>query len=160
MEYFNIFKDNLIRISIFATQFTSNWLTDNRIIGIHCPVPFCAGVNFVTCLQSTAARWLISRTHDSKCSVADPGCLSRSGMFIPDPTFFHPGPDLSSSQIPNPHLTILTPKQPKKWFLSSRKYDPGCSSRIRMLTFYPSRIPDTGVQKARIPDPQHCKKAL
>jgi hypothetical protein len=26
---------------------------------------------------------------------------------------------------------------PKKWFLSSRKYDPGCSSRI--LIFYPSR---------------------
>ena len=38
----------MIRISIYATQFTSNWLTDNRIIGIHCPVTFCAGVNFVT----------------------------------------------------------------------------------------------------------------
>jgi hypothetical protein len=43
-------------------------------------------------------------------------------------------------------------KNPKKWFLSSRKYDPGCSSRIRMLTFYPSRIPDPGVKKA--PDPR------
>jgi hypothetical protein len=31
------------------------------------------------------------------------------------------------------------------------KYDPGCSSRIRMLTVYPSRIPDPGVKKA--PDP-------
>ncbi len=40
--------NNLIRISIYATQFTSNWLTDNRIIGIHCPVTFFAGVNFVT----------------------------------------------------------------------------------------------------------------
>ncbi len=38
----------MIRISIYATQFTSNWLTDNRIIGIHCLVTFCAGVNFVT----------------------------------------------------------------------------------------------------------------
>ncbi len=27
-------------------------------------------------------------------------------------------------------------------FLSSRKYDPGCSSRIRILIFYPSRIAD------------------
>ncbi len=33
---------------------------------------------------------------------------------------------------------------PKKWFLSSGKYDPGCSSRIRIMTFYPSRIPDPG----------------
>jgi hypothetical protein len=34
-------------------------------------------------------------------------------------------------------------------FLSSRKYhDTGCSSRIRILTFYPSRILDPGVKKA------------
>ncbi len=39
---------------------------------------------------------------------------------IPDPTFFHPG---SASK----NLSILTKK---KWFLSSRKYDPGYSSRI------------------------------
>ncbi len=39
----------------------------------------------------------------------------------------------------------------KKLFLSSLKYDPGCSSRIRILIFYPSRIPDPGVKKA--PDP-------
>ncbi len=46
----------------------------------------------------------------------------RIGMFIPDPTFSHPG---SASK----KLSILTPK---KWFLSSRKYDLGCSSGIRM----------------------------
>ncbi len=40
---------------------------------------------------------------------------------------------------------------PKKLLLSSRKYDPGCSSRIRILIFYPPRIPDPGVKKA--PDP-------
>jgi hypothetical protein len=45
-----------------------------------------------------------------------------SGMFIPDPNFFHPG---SASK----NLSILTPK---KWFLSSRKYDPGCPFRIRI----------------------------
>jgi hypothetical protein len=35
-------------------------------------------------------------------SVADPGCLSR----IPDPTFFHPGSELSPSRIPVPHQRI------------------------------------------------------
>jgi hypothetical protein len=29
---------------------------------------------------------------------------------------------------------------PKKWFLNSRKYDPGSSSRMLILTFYPSWI--------------------
>jgi hypothetical protein len=78
-----------------------------------------------------------------------------SGMFIPDR-----GSDFFPSRIPDPNclhpdpgyasknLSILTPR---KWFLNSRKYDPGCSSRIRILTFYPSRIPDPGVKKA--PDP-------
>ncbi len=36
-------------------------------------------------------------------------------------------------------------------FLSSRKYDQGCSSLIRILTFYPFRIPDLGVKKALDP---------
>jgi hypothetical protein len=80
----------------------------------------------------------------TKSSVADPGYLSR----IPDPTFFHPG-----SQIPDPNclhpgsesknLSILTPKKPKKWFLSSRKYDTGCSSLI----------PDPDADFLPIPDP-------
>jgi hypothetical protein len=49
---------------------------------------------------------------------------------------------------------------PKICFLSSWKYDPGCSSRIRILIFYPSRIPDPGVKRHRIPDPdpQHCMR--
>jgi hypothetical protein len=76
-------------------------------------------------------------------------------MFIPDPTFFHPGSRIRTVSIPDPGSASkyfnLTPKKTKKWFLSSRKYDPGCSSRIRMLTFSPSRIPDPGVKKA--PDP-------
>jgi hypothetical protein len=41
--------------------------------------------------------------------------------------------------------------KPKKLFLNSRKYDPVCASRIRILIFYPSWIPDPGVKKA--PDP-------
>jgi hypothetical protein len=72
----------------------------------------------------------------------------------------YPGSDFFPSRIqtvsiPDPgseskNLSILTPK---KWFLSSRKYDPGCSSRIPDpdADFYPSRIPDPGVKKA--PDP-------
>jgi hypothetical protein len=71
---------------------------------------------------------------------------------IPDANFFHPGYRIRifPSRIPDPHQrteVIL----PKKLFQSSRKYDPGCSSRIRILIFYPSRIPDPGVPNA--PDP-------
>jgi hypothetical protein len=61
------------------------------------------------------------------------------------PVFFHIGsrtrivsiPDLGSA---SKNLIILT-----------QKNYPGCSSRIRNLTFYPSRIPDPRVKKA--PDP-------
>jgi len=76
-------------------------------------------------------------------SVAEPGCLSRIRIFFipdPDPHFFHPG---SCSRIKE-----FKYFNPKKWFLTSRKYDPCCSSRIRILTFYTSRIPDPGVKKA------------
>ncbi len=62
-----------------------------------------------------------------------------SGMFIPDSNFFHPGSAKNN-------LSILIPN-----WLSCREYAPDCSSRIRILTFYPSRIPDRGVKKA--PDP-------
>ncbi len=75
-----------------------------------------------------------------------------SGMFIPDPTFFHPGSSSSKN------LRILTPKKPKKWFLSSKKYDPVCSSRIPdpdadfLHIPYPrSRI--QGSKRHPIPDP-------
>jgi hypothetical protein len=84
-----------------------------------------------------------------------------SGMFIPDPTFFHPG-----SRIPDPNclhpgsrilikeLKYFNPKKSKKnGFLSSKKYDPGCSSRIPDpdADFLSSRIPDLGVKKAPNP---------
>ncbi len=72
---------------------------------------------------------LKSENETSFFSVADPECLSQIRLFsIPDPNWLHPG---SSSK----NLSILTLKKFKKWFLSSKKYDPGCSSRIRMLTF-------------------------
>ncbi len=70
------------------------------------------------------------------CRVADPGCLSGipapTFFSIPDPNFFHPG-----SRI---HIKEFKYFNPKNCFLSSRKFDPGCSSRIRILTFYRSRI--------------------
>ncbi len=60
----------------------------------------------------------------------------------------HPGSQIRTVSIPDPgsaskNLTILTPKKPKKWFLSSRKYDPCCSSRI----------PDPDADFLPIPDP-------
>ena len=108
------------------------------------------------------ARFIFSDAAPEKVSDLENLCKNakmlccRSGMFIPYPgSDFFPSrirtvsiPDLESA---SKNLSILTPKKPKKWFLSSRKYDPGCSSRIRMLTFYPSKIPDPGVKKA--PDP-------
>jgi hypothetical protein len=63
-------------------------------------------------------------------------------MFIPDPTFSIPDPGSASK-----NYKYFTPKR----FLSSRKYDLGCSSRIPDPDpdFLP--IPDPGVRKA--PDP-------
>jgi hypothetical protein len=57
------------------------------------------------------------------------------GSPIPDPTFFHPRSRIRPVSVPDPgsaskNLSILTPKKPKKWFLSSTKYDPSCSSQI------------------------------
>jgi hypothetical protein len=50
---------------------------------------------------------------------------------IPDSNFFYPG-----SQI---RIKEFKYCMSKKWFLSSPNYDAGCSSQIRILTFYPSR---------------------
>jgi hypothetical protein len=75
----------------------------------------------------------------------------------------YPGSDFFPSRIrtvsiqdpgsSSKNLSILTPPPKKKWFLSSKKYDPGCSSRIPDpdADFLPSRIPDPGVKKAPNP---------
>ncbi len=87
----------------------------------------------------------------SKTSAPDPGCYpgSRIRMLsIPDPgSKFFPISD------PGRRIRIKKFKyfNPKNWFLSSRKYDPGYSSRIWILFFYLSLIPDPGAKKA--PDP-------
>jgi hypothetical protein len=79
--------------------------------------------------------------------IPDPG----SDFFpsrIPDPNCLHPG-----SRILIKEFKYFNPKKGKKWFLSSKKYDPGCSSRIPDpdADFLPSRIPDPGVKKAPNP---------
>ncbi len=92
-------------------------------------------------------RYLVLRIRD-----VYPG--SRIRIFsIPDPGY-------RVEKIPDPgsgtaskNLSILT----QKLFLNSWKYYPGCSSRIRILIVYPSRIPDPGVKRHRTPDPQHCR---
>jgi hypothetical protein len=56
--------------------------------------------------------------------------------WIPDPNFFHPG-----SRIRIKEFKYFNPKN---WFLSSGKYSKGCSSRIRILTFYTVSDPDSG----------------
>jgi hypothetical protein len=84
-------------------------------------------------------------------------CILQAVLRIRD---VYPGSRIRLFSIPDPGSELFPSRirikefkyfNPKKWFLSSRKYDLGCSSRIRILTFYPSRIPDPGVKKA--PDP-------
>ncbi len=78
-----------------------------------------------------------------------------SGMFIPDPTFFHPGSRIRTVSIPDPGSlsSILTPKKAKKWFLSSinmiRVVHPG--SRIQGSKRH--SIPDPGSGSATLPVP-------
>ncbi len=64
---------------------------------------------------------------------------------IPDPNCLHPG-----SRILIKEFMYFNPKKQKNGFLALknmiRVVHPG--SRIRMLTFYPSRIPDPGVKEA------------
>jgi hypothetical protein len=64
-------------------------------------------------------------------------------MFIPDPNVFHPG-----SRICIKEFRYVNPKND---FLSSKKYDLGWSSRMRILIFTHPRI--QGSKRHRIPDP-------
>jgi hypothetical protein len=56
----------------------------------------------------------------------------------------YPGSRIRIFSLPDPgsanRIREFKYFNPKKWFLSSRKYDPGCSSRIQILTFYQSLI--------------------
>ncbi len=67
----------------------------------------------------------------------------------PGSEFFHPR--YKVRKIPDPGSGSASTEfkyfNPKNCFSALGKYDPGCSSRIRILTFYPSRtrIPAPGV---------------
>ncbi len=78
--------------------------------------------------------------------LRNPIIACSTDRFSRDPTFFHPG-----SRIRIIEFKYFNPKKQKKWFLSSTKYDPGCSCLIPDpdADFLP--IPDPGVKKA--PDP-------
>ncbi len=92
-----------------------------------------------------------SKFGDEISSFADQGCLSQ----IPDPKFFHPrsriwdpnfSPKFFPSGILDPgsaskNLSILTKKNCFSALRNMiRIFHPGSGSRIRILTFYPSRI--------------------
>jgi hypothetical protein len=74
-------------------------------------------------------KYTSNKTRIRRVSMA----VLRIRHVYPGSEFFYPGSRIRIKEIKYFYL--------KKLFLSSRKYDPGCSSRIRILTFYPSRIP-------------------
>jgi hypothetical protein len=98
------------------------------------------------------------KIHELKCSVADPGCLSRIRIFpfrIPDQNFSIPDPGFRVKQFRDPgsaskNLSIFNSKTVSK--LSQKL--------ARMFIAVPDpdfvqsriRIPDPGVKKHRIPD--------
>jgi hypothetical protein len=109
--------------------------------------------------KSNEADKRISKNIPQFNSVADQGCLSR----IPVPTCFHPGSRNRTVSIPDPgssskEFKYFNPKKAKKWFLSSKKYDPGCSSRMLILSHPRSRI--QGSKKHPIPDPGYGSATL
>jgi hypothetical protein len=79
--------------------------------------------------------------------------------FLPVPKIFIPYPESSVEKDPRSGSASINFKyfNPKTCYLSSRKYDPRCSSRIQFFFNYPGSIPDPGVKKHRIQDadPQH-----
>ncbi len=154
-----------------------NWTELNIKLLAGCIIQFWIGVKLIPCKESWRsfctlvlclqyAKWVQITSRQRVAGLPALGCWSapvlrirnvypgsRIRLFsIPDP-----GSELSPSRIPDPgsskNLSILTPKKAKKWFLSSKKYDPGCSSRIPDpdADFLPSWIPDPGVKK--VPNP-------
>jgi hypothetical protein len=69
-------------------------------------------------------------------------------MFIPDPNFFHPGSRIRI-RIGIKEFKYLTQLIVSK--LS--EYDPGCSSKIRILIFYHPESQIQGSKRHRVPDP-------
>jgi hypothetical protein len=97
-------------------------------------------LQLIRILYTGAYNILIRVCTYSLISVADPECLSRIRIFS------------ISDRICIKEFKYVF--QPGKGFLSSRKYDPGCSSWIRIPDPNPDflPIPDPGSKRHRIPD--------
>jgi hypothetical protein len=117
------------------------------------------GVAFLTNVgRETTDDFNIWPTNPACCSeervpsigyILDNQCCG-SGMFIPDLNFFHPGSRVK--KILGSRIRIKIFKYfNQKIVLSSRKYDPGCFSRIRIpdrdLDFLPILDPGSRGQK-------------
>jgi hypothetical protein len=106
--------------------------------------------------------YLLILPDHSGSSAAVAFCFDCPGLLFLLATIFPSR--IRTVSIPDPrssskNLSNLTPKKQKKWFLSSKKYDPGCSSRIRMLTFsHPGSRGQKGTQsriRNTVDNPQH-----
>jgi hypothetical protein len=107
-----------------------------------------------TCTRAWPSSY---RTSSSSSPLSSSRYTGPGASFFPDPNFFHSGSKFFPSRILIKEFKYFNPKI---CFSSSRKYDPGCSSRILILIFYPYRIPDLGIKRAPDPDPQHCPEPL
>ncbi len=109
--------------------------------------------------SATSHTW--ARTQrSSQVTLANNHCFGQccgSGMFILDPHYFHPRSRVK--KIPGSRIRIRFKEfkyfNPKNCFqaLGNMIQDvhSGSGSRIRILIFYPSRIPDLGVKKSSYP---------
>ncbi len=72
------------------------------------------------------------------------------------------GPNFSNLNLGSASMNLsVFSFYPKKWFLSTQTYDPGCSSPIRIRIFLTIPEPGSRIRGSklhRIPDPQHCLK--
>ncbi len=132
----------LITLIFCLIDFTVFWLID-------LPYFFYAGLLTLSSSTSSGRESLCICCFDCLLIINSFLQCCGSGMFIPDPTFFHPGSRIPGFRIrtvsiPDPHQKNLNILTPKKWFLSCRKYDPGFSSWIPDPDAYFLPIPDTG----------------
>ncbi len=80
--------------------------------------------------------WILSRQSEAVLRIRNAYPRSWIWMFHPGSEFFHPGYEFFPSRIRIKEFKYFNPK---KLFLSSRKYDPGYSSRILIFTHPGSR---------------------
>ncbi len=119
-------KNFSLSIIVFCIPFPS-WIRIHRPIEIHILPVYGSGSRFATLIPK---------------GIFSSSRYCGSGLFIPDPNFSHPW-----SRIRIKEFKYFNPKNVSKL----RNMIRVVSSRIRILIFYPSWIPDPGVKKA--PDP-------